>query len=54
MERKNPDSEPVEGQGDDLDRGARKAHDDASNDRDGSEVLDDEYARPPHDRSPLT
>jgi hypothetical protein len=51
MQRKNPDAEPVEGQGDELDRGTRKAYEDANAE---GEVLDDEYARPPHDRSPLT
>jgi hypothetical protein len=53
MERKKRDTEPVEGQANELDRGKRDAHDDAPDKRDDA-VLDDEYERPPHDRSPLT
>jgi hypothetical protein len=55
MHDDNPDTHPVSGQGDPLDRGAdtaapggeaRKAH--------AVVVDDDEFARPEEDRSPLT
>jgi len=52
MEKTNPDARPVEGQGNELNRGARNTSEEPV-DRDEA-ILDDEYARPPHDRSPLT
>jgi hypothetical protein len=53
MDTKKTDAEPVDGQGDELDRGTSNSRSDASDKRD-ERVRDDEYERPPHDRSPLT
>jgi hypothetical protein len=53
MESKKTPVERVEGQANELDRGTRDAHEGASDKREDV-VLDDEYERPPHDRSPLT
>jgi hypothetical protein len=53
MDTKKTTAESVEGQADDLDRGTSNALEDARDERDEA-VRDDEHARPPHDRSPLT
>jgi hypothetical protein len=53
MDTKKTNTETVEGQADELDRGTSNAHNDAPDERDIT-VGDDEFERPPHDRSPLT
>ncbi len=51
----NPDTNPVNGQGDPLDRGAGTANaDDEAPEAAAVVVDDDEFARPEEDRSPLT
>ncbi len=55
MHDDNPDSHPVSGQGDPLDRGAGTANsDDEAPGARAVVVDDDEFARPEEDRSPLT
>ncbi len=53
MDTKKTNVEPVEGQADELDRGTSNAQNESPDKRD-EVVRDDEYERPPHDRSPLT
>ena len=55
MHTPNPDKDTVKGQGNDLDRGADEGSETSERPKAKEEhIVDDELARPPEDRSPLT